>query len=280
MIIPGISYGRILVFLFFSLMSAKSPAQENFLTPVVYHFPGAVYAEKNGVNLLTDSIVAGMREIVGEDNVFLIGSAHHRSFANVSWALRKGQKPVRNPGRDARIRSAYQFITNTPDFYRKDLILTSTSYGSVVAAQTTILFLQRMKEAGISVHPVNLVLGYSMLSKSSRLFRRLEELQAEGRVGMIIYDELQDPDDNVTGMCKNKRLAAFVQAFRMACICGGTYQEQPSILNCDPETGHIHRQHENSSECAGKYLSVVFVEKEIAGREIMRKAQECLVRKP
>lgn len=273
--IQGIAFRKLILIFCFSMLALDIPAQDDINDFLFCHFPGAHFFEKCDTNLFTKTFCKDLLEIFDDDNVLVLSSNHKSEFLNVAWALWNGQAPKRRADRDKRIRNAYDQIVHLANTNNRHITLTSTSYGSVVVAQTAIHLLRKQNENGIS-YPVNLVLGHSMLSKKSALFGELEDFRLNGRIGQIVYDEVQVPGDNVTGMCGETRIQAIRQALRMVRIFGGTYQGQPSILNCDTIEGHIHRKNELSSGSARHYLSVILVDKELGGPQSKTKATALL----
>lgn len=269
------AFEKFILILCFSLHALIIPAQDDINDFLFCHFPGAHFFEKCDTNLFTKIFCEDLLEILGDDNVLVLSSNHKSGFLNVAWALWNGQDPKRRAGKDKRIRNAYDQIVHHANINNRHITFTSTSYGSVVAAQTAIHLLRRQDEDGINF-PVNLVFGHSMLCKKSALFSELENYRLKGRIGLIVYDEVQVPGDNVTGMCGETRIQAFRQALRMVRIFGGTFQGQPSILNCDTIEGHIHRKNELSSGSARHYLSVIIVDKELGGPQTKAKAEKFL----
>ena len=62
----------------------------------------------------------------------------------------------------------------------------------------------------------------------------------------------------------------------MSFVVFGKYKGQPSILNNNPNTGHLHLQRAQSEEKAENFLVVTLIDYELAGQEIKVKAIEIL----
>lgn len=73
--------------------------------------------------------------------------------------------------------------------------ISGASGGSIIAAQTTLYMI---REYNIKIDIVSLI--GSPINKNSRLFKALEEERNKGNVGKLVYDLVQLPGDDVTGM--------------------------------------------------------------------------------
>ncbi len=82
------------------------------------------------------------------------------------------------------------------------LNIVGASMGSVTAAQAAILLLSDEKRYGVKKID-NLVLGGSPIPKDSDLYKKLTDLQKQGKIGNIRYDLYQIEGDNVTGCAKS-----------------------------------------------------------------------------
>lgn len=153
--------------------------------------------------------------------------------------------------------------------------IVSSSFGTVLASQLAIK-LARFYEDKPAQPEINLILGASMLEKDSKLFQELIKFQQEGSIVCIIHDELQDEGDNVNGMCGKSRLQAFANAFKIACVFGGNYLGQPSILNNHPNKGHIHLQRAQSVQKGKDFVEVSLIDYELGGPRIRERALEIM----
>lgn len=237
-----------------------------------YFFPGSGNFGGNEPNVFTLTFCMYMEELLGEDFLVVAEALSHKHLINIAWALWNGQRPLNNPKLDTRTRKTFERIATDPHDLPDTITIVSSSFGTVIAAQVGIYLANHCRENGRFHQKIDIIFGASMLSKDSDLFLELEALQKEGMVRHIVYNELQDPGDNVTGMCSNSRLSAFVNAFEIACIFGGTHRGQPSILKDDPNNGHIHLQRAQSVDKAREFVRVIFIDHELARPEIREKA--------
>jgi len=251
-------------------------AQEDFSNHSFFFIPGGAYHGKNSPNAFTRTYCGFMNDLLGEDFKIIEEAVSKSSIKNVAWALSRGQKPMRNPERNKKTEIAFRIITDALHDETSDISIVSSSFGTALTAQVGIMLADFYVSSGRERPDINLVLGASMVSKESKLYRRLEELKKEGMVATLIYDELQDPGDNVTGMCGKSRVGAYARGLRMSFVIFGKYKGQPSILNNNPQTGHIHLQRAQSEEKAGKFLEVTLIEYALAGEGIKEKAMEML----
>ena len=92
----------------------------------------------------------------------------------------------------------------------------STSQGTVTAAQAAIAMVENPTKYGLAegFKIDNLVLAGSPLSKKSKLYKKLEELKAAGKIGNIEYDNYQAEGDAVTGLATTTRLGAIGKGFK------------------------------------------------------------------
>jgi hypothetical protein len=217
-----------------------------------------------------------MNDLLGEDFKIIDEVVSKSSISNVAWALSRGQKPMRKPEKNKKTVIAYKTILEALHDETSDINIVSSSFGTALTAQVGIMLADFFGSSGKEKPDINLVMGASMISKESRLYRRLEELSNQGMLTTLIYDELQDPGDNVTGMCGKSRVGAYARGLRMSFVIFGKYQGQPSILNNNPQTGHLHLQRAQSEEKAEKFLEVTLIEYALAGEEIREKAMEML----
>ena len=226
-----------------------------FSSHEVWYIPGANVGAHGDTNLFTRTYCHKMNEIMGSR--FHVVSCKKRPFAvgNVFWALWNGQYPMKNPLHDRRIRNSFEEMVSDTLFRKSEISLVSCSFGTVVAAQLALYLVNNIQEPGLNPVQINLVFGSSMLSKESPLFRSLLRAQSDNRIGLIIYDELQTPGDNVTGMCGTTRLYALSEVCRIAFPFIGKYHGQPSILNDDPVNGHVHRKREVTAGNVMDYIT-------------------------
>ena len=259
-------------------LSDSLKRQEELQPHVVWYIPGANFGIQGDTNLFTKTYCRQMREIMESKFVLLHCSDKKHSVNNVLWALWHAQYPLRNPAHDSRIRNALKTLASDTLNWKSHISLVSSSYGTVVAAQLALYLVNNRQKLGLGTEPVNVVFGASMLSEKSRLFKELERLKNDNQIGCIVYDELQFPGDNVTGMCGRSRLHAITEVCRIAFPVFGTYKGQPSILNKDPLTGHIHRKREISANQVNDYISIPLIDYELAGPWFKIRAAESISR--
>ncbi len=253
-------------------------AQEDVKTHRFFFIPGGAYFSKYSPNAFTLTYCSIMNEFLGEDFTIIDEPVSKSSINNVVWALSRGQKPMRKPEKNKKSGIAFVKIMEGLHDDTSDISIVSSSFSTALTAQVGIMLADFFSRTGKEGPGINLVMGASMVSKSSELYWRLEELQNEGRITSIVYDELQDPGDNVTGMCGKSRVGAFARGLRMSFVIFGKYKGQPSILNNNPQTGHLHLQRAQSAEKAERYLEVTLIEYALAGEEIREKAMEMLMK--
>jgi hypothetical protein len=251
-------------------------AQDDLKIHSFFFIPGGAYHGKNSPNAFTRTYCNTMNDLLGDDFKIIDEPVSRSSVRNVAWALSRGQKPMRKPEKDEKTMITFNNIMEAIHAETSDINIVSSSFGTALTAQVGIMLADFYVSYGNHKPEINLVMGASMVSKDSRLYHKLEELRNEGRLNTLIYDELQDPGDNVTGMCGKSRVAAFAKGLRMSFVIFGKYQGQPSILNNNPRTGHLHLQRAQSGEKAEKFLEVTLVEYAMAGEEIREKAMEML----
>jgi hypothetical protein len=152
------------------------------------------------------------------------------------------------------------------------LVITSSSSGSIVAAQTACYLAQKNRNNIYFKKPFHLVLGASMLSSRSDLFKQLIQYQKECTVGIILHDEVQDEGDSSAGVGGSSRLEAYRNAFGLMFPYFSGRFKGPSFLNTNPETGHIHRRRSKTVQKAIDYINIILIKHRLAGDHYMEKA--------
>lgn len=251
-------------------------AQDDIKIHSFFFIPGGAYHGKKSPNSFTRTYCNAMNELLGEDFTIIDDAISKSSISNVAWALSRGQKPMRRPEKNKKTVIAFTGIMEALHDKTSDINIVSSSFGTALTAQVGIMLADFFNNCGREKPEINLVMGASMISKESKLYNKLEELRIEGMLTNIVYDELQDPGDNVTGMCGKTRVGAYARGLRMSFVIFGRYKGQPSILNNNPQTGHLHLQRAQSEEKAKKFLEVTLIEYALAGEEIREKAMEML----
>jgi hypothetical protein len=251
-------------------------AQEDLRRHSFFFIPGGAYHGKYSPNAFTRTYCGLMNELFDENFTIIDEPVSKSSISNVAWALSKGQKPMRKPEKNKKTGIAFRSIMEGLHDETTDINIVSSSFGTALTAQVGIMLADFFNNSGKERPDINLVMGASMVSKASKLYSKLEELRDEGIITTIVYDELQDPGDSVTGMCGKSRVGAFTRGLRMSFVIFGKYKGQPSILNNNPQTGHLHLQRAQSEEKAEKFLEVTLIDYALAGQEIKEKAMEML----
>jgi len=230
----------------------------------------------NKFNVFTGSFIRLMKEIMEDKFDFIKGVYFKTNMMNVVWALNHAQKPISNPAGNRIIDMALsQLISNgyTPE---TQLIIISSSTGSVVAAQTACYLAEKNRERLLFRNPFHLALGASMVSTESDLFKKLQSYQKKGHLGMLIHDELQDEGDNSTGVGSTSRFKAWTNAVGLMLPWLSRRYKRPSFLNIHPVKGHLHRRRSQTVRKALDFIEVLLVEKNLAGDFYKEKAKKVI----
>jgi len=230
----------------------------------VLFFAGAE-TRNDKFNIFTGSFIRLMNQILEDDFEFIRGIYYNASMLNVIWALNNAQKPITDPENEKITSAAFTQIISAGLAPDTQLIITSSSSGSIVAAQTAC-YLAYKNRNNIYFHkPFHLVLGASMISEQSRLYRQLLHYQKEGTIGIIIHNEVQDEGDTSAGVGGTTRMEAYTNAFGLMFPWFSNKFSGPSFLNTDPVKGHIHRKRSKTVQKALDYLDVILVKHKLAG---------------
>ena len=216
-------------------------------------------------NIFTGSFIRLMKKIMEDDFEFIKGIYFKSQMMNVLWALNNAQKPIANPENEKIFMAAFIQIINAGLSPEIQLVITSSSSGSIVAAQTACYLARKNRNNIYFRKPFHLVLGASMLSSRSDLFKQLIQYQKEGTIGIILHDEVQDEGDNSAGVCGTSRLEAYRNAFGLMFPFFSRKFKGPSFLNTDPETWHIHRRRSKTVQKAIDYINIILIEHRLAG---------------
>ena len=231
-----------------------------------FFFAGGDHREGGG-NAFTSKFISYLTEILKYRFSVIKGIYHHWPIMNVIWALYRAQEPVKYPWKNKIISSAVNQIISGSQGVKSQLILVSSSYGSVVAAQAACCLAERQTGDKLLGKPFNLALGASMVSKQSGLYRKLQYYQEKGIIGTIIYDELQDTGDNSNGLGGQTRFEAYTNALGICFPFLTRKFDGPSFLNTDPVSGHLHRVRAQSEQKAKDFLRVILVDYRLGGDE-------------
>lgn len=238
---------------------------------MIWFFAGGETTD-NRFNIFTGSFIRLMKQILDDDFDFIRRIYFKAPMMNVLWALNNAQRPFSNPENNKMIRAAFRQIISagySPDI---QVVITSSSTGSVVAAQTACYLAWKNRNNLYFKNPFHLVLGASMISKQSELFSQLIQYQKKGTIGTIIYDDVQDEGDSTKGVGGLSRKEAFVNAFGLMFPFFSRNFSGPSFLNTNAVTGHIHRKRSKTVQKAIDYIEVILIKYKLAGDHFFEKA--------
>jgi len=226
-------------------------------------------------NIFTGAFIRLMQKILGNDFDFIRGVYFKTPMMNVIWALNHAQIPVAFPENEKRIQNAFKQITETCSSPDIQLVIISSSAGSILAAQTAF-YLSENYNKDLFKMPFHLVLGASMLSSESVLYKKLIHYQEEGKIGIILHDEMQDDGDTSYGVGGTTRIEAYRNAFGLMFPFFSRKFKGPSFLNTNRETGHIHRRRSQSLQKAVDYVNIILIKNKLAGDYYKQKALEVI----
>jgi len=227
-------------------------------------------------NIFTGSFIRLMKKIMKDDFGFIKGIYYKSPMMNVIWALNNAQKPIAKPENEKIFMAAFTQIIEAGLSPETQLVITSSSSGSIVAAQTACYLAQKNRNNVYFRKPFHLVLGASMLSSRSDLYKQLIQRQKEGTIGIILHDEVQDEGDTSMGVGGTTRLEAYRNAFGLMFPFFSRKFKGPSFLNTNPETGHIHRRRSKTVQKAIDYIDIILLKHKLAGDYYMEKALEVI----
>ena len=243
-----------------------SDIEEKYL---VWFFAGGETRDDR-FNIFTGSFIRLMKGIVDKDFDFIKGVNYRYSIMNVIWALNNAQYPITDPEKQKITRESYNQIIKKGISPSTQLLLISSSSGSIMAAQTACYLAK--KNQSLFTKPFHLVLGASMISSESELYKKLLQYQDEGKIGTIIHDDIQDKDDNSHGIGGLSRFEAYKNAFGIMFPFFSGKFKGPSFLNAHPEKGHIHRKRSKTIQKALDYIDIILVRHKLAGKANMERA--------
>jgi hypothetical protein len=238
----------------------------------VWFFAGGETRD-NRFNIFTGSFIRLMKQILEDDFDFIRGIYFRTAMMNVIWALNNAQKPIRLPEKNKITSSAFRQITSDGLSQETQLVIVSSSTGSVVAAQTACFLAEKNRNNIYFGKPFNLVLGASMISPESELFRKLIYYQKEGRIGIIIYDDIQDEADSSAGVGGRTRKEAYSNAFGLMFPFFSRKYSGPSFLNTHHEKGHLHRRRSMTLQKAIDYVNIILIKHKLAGEFYSQQAE-------
>jgi hypothetical protein len=195
---------------------------------------------------------------------------------NIIWALNNSQKPIRNPENNKITAAAYNQILSADLPSETQLVIVSSSSGSVVAAQSACILAEKNIDNKLFKKPFHLVLGASMISPDSGLYKKLLYYQQTGIIGTILHKEIQDEGDTSYGVGGSSRLEAYKNAFCLMLPIFSKKFNGPSFLNTHPEKGHLHRRRSQSVQKAIDYINIILIKHRLAGDHYMERAIDVL----
>lgn len=223
-------------------------------------------------NIFTGSFIRLMKDILQEDFDYIKGINYKYSIMNVIWALNNAQMPISDPENQKITRESFKQIIAKAISPETQLILISSSSGSIMAAQTACYLAESNRNNIFFSKPFHIVLGASMIAPESRLYKKLLHYQNEGKIGTIIHDEIQDKDDNSHGVGGLTRIEAYKNAFGiMFPVLSGRFKS-PSFLYAHPDKGHIHRKRSKTVQKALDYIDIILIRHKLAGNRYMERA--------
>jgi hypothetical protein len=237
----------------------------------ILFFAGAETHE-NKFNIFTGSFIKLMNKILNKNFEFIKGIYYKVPAINVLWALNHAQKPISDPENNGITSAAFKQIVSAGLSPDTQLVIIASSSGTVVAAQTAC-YLARQNRNNIYFHkPFHLVLGASMISEKSDLFRQLLHYHKEGTIGTIIHAEVQDEGDSSAGVGGQTRMEAYSNAIGLMCPWLSKKYHGPSFLNTHPLKGHIHRKRSKTVQKALDYIDIILVKHKLAGEYYCERA--------
>lgn len=232
--------------------------------------------DDNKFNVFTGSFIRLMKQILEDDFDFIRGVYFKLPALNVIWALNHSQKPVSNPENKKFLATAFKQITKVCHSPEIQLVIVSSSSGSVVAAQTACYLAKQNISNTYLQKPFHLVLGASMISPQSELYKQLIQYQQEGKIGIILNEEMQDEGDTSYGVGGTTIAVAYANALRLMIPYFSAKFKGPSFLNTHPEKGHIHRRRSQTIQKAYDYISIILIKNCLAGEHFREIAQKKL----
>jgi hypothetical protein len=237
----------------------------------VWFFAGGE-THDNKFNIFTGSFIRLMMNILGDDFGFIRGIYYRSPMRNVIWALNHAQKCVDNPEKNEKFVTAFRQIVDNNNYSDTQLIIISSSTGSVTAAQTACFLAQENINNTYFKKPFHLVLGASMISPESELYKQLIHYQDQGHIGIILNDEVQDDGDTSYGVGGKTRMEAYRNAFGLMFPFFSGKFKGPSFLNTNPSSGHIHRRRSQTLQKAIDYVNIILIQHKLAGNYYKEKA--------
>ncbi len=224
-------------------------------------------------NVFTGSFIRLMKLIMEQDFDYVKGIYFRLPMMNVIWALNHAQRPISNHKVNGFPAVAYHQMISTGLTPDTQLVILSSSCGSVIAAQAACYLAERNRDNCFLNKPFHLALGSSLISKESELFKRLENYHKEGVIGKFIHDDLQDEGDNSFGIGGITKKEAYLNVFGIILPVFSKKYKGPSFLNTHPQKGHLHRRRSQTVRKALDYIDVLFIKHKLAGDQYCQKAK-------
>ncbi len=199
-------------------------------------------------------------------------------MTNVIWTLNNCQRPLKKPQDNRIIKNVTRQIFSNGYSHDTQLVLTASSTGSIIAAQTACFLAEQNRERLHFEKPIHLGLGSCIISKDSDLYKKMIDFQCEGTIGKIVFDDLHDEDDNSHGTGGTTRRVAWSNAFGLMFPYFTRKFSGPSFLNCHPELGHFHRKRSKTIKKALDYIDVLLIKHRLAGEQYHKKAKRVINR--
>ena len=241
----------------------------------VWFFAGGE-AGTEKLNAFTGSYIRLMKEILNDDFDVIKDVYFRMPMMNVIWALNHCQKPLDRPLENSIIRKVVSQINGDGSSPHIKMVLSSSSYGSVIAAQTACYLAEQNSRNRGSSRPFDLALGASMISTDSDLYLKLIDYNQKGLIGSIVYNDLQDEDDNITGIGGRSKIEAYSNAFGLILPVFSKKFNKPSFLNTHHEKGHVHRKRSKTLQKAIDFINVILVKQQLAGSGYAEKASKVI----
>jgi hypothetical protein len=255
-------------------LSSQAENKINTKYKVLFFAGGETRDDK--FNVFTGSFIRLMKKILEDDFDFIRGIYFKFPVFNVIWALNHAQKPLGSADNKKIISNAFQQIIDTCHSSEIQLVIISSSSGSVVAAQTACFLAEKNKNNLYFKKPFHLVLGASMIARQSALFKQLIHYQEKGIIGIILEKEMQDDGDTSYSVGGTTRTKAYRNALGLMVPFLSTKFKGPSFLNTNPETGHIHRKRSQTVQKAVDYINIILIKNSLAGDCYREKALKIL----
>jgi len=115
-----------------------------------------------------------------------------------------------------------------------------------------------------------------MIAPESALYKRLVQYQNEGKIGIILNDEVQDDGDTSYGVGGTTRIEAYRNALGLMLPFLSAKFNGPSFLNTNSESGHIHRRRSQTVQKAIDYINIIFIKNNLAGDHYREMAKTIL----